>query len=62
MYYRIQSFFGAFVGKKLELSLKRYYIVIALQASKPDKVVEMFEKLGSEIQTQQEWRDWLGTC
>ena len=47
-------------AKKLELSLKRYYVVCAVQASRPDKVAEFFERLGTDLQAA-EWRDWFRT-
>lgn len=49
----------AIACRKLELSLKKYYIVAAIQASRIEKVTEMFERLAPEIHGQAEWREWL---
>lgn len=47
--------------KKIEHSLLRMYLVNAIINSKQDKVLEFFEKMGPELQNQQEWKDWFGT-
>ena len=36
------------------------YLVNASVNSKPEKIIEFFEKLGSELQNQPEWKDWFG--
>ena len=46
--------------RKLETSLLKLYIVNAVQSNKPEKVMEFFEKMTSELQGQAEWRDWFG--
>jgi len=46
--------------RKLETSLLKLYIVNAVQSNKPDKVMEFFERMTSELQGQAEWRDWFG--
>jgi len=45
--------------KKLENALLRLYLVNAAINGKQDKVNEFFEKLGSELQNQAEWKDWF---
>nr|SVE93038.1 EOG090X0719 [Moina brachiata] len=45
--------------KKIEHSLLRMYLVNAIINSKQDKVLEFFEKMGPELQNQQEWKDWF---
>ena len=44
----------------MESSLLRMYLVNASVNSKPEKIIEFFEKLGSELQNQPEWKDWFG--
>lgn len=44
----------------MENSLLRMYLVNASTNSKHDKVQEFFDKLGSELQNQPEWKDWFG--
>ena len=46
---------------KLELSLKRYYLVSAMQMSRPEKVVQFFETYGAELASTKHWRAWFGT-
>jgi len=45
--------------KKMESSLLRMYLVNASVNGKPEKIIEFFEKLGSELQNQPEWKDWF---
>eukprot|EP00038_Savillea_parva_P000007 m.93431 g.93431 ORF g.93431 m.93431 type:complete len:663 (+) comp10001_c0_seq2:61-2049(+) len=45
--------------RKLEICLKRYYVVNAIQTGRPDKVAEFFDKIASEVQVFPEWRDWF---
>ena len=46
--------------KKLENALLRLYLVNAAINGKQDKVNDFFEKLGSELQNQADWKDWFG--
>eukprot|EP00035_Acanthoeca_spectabilis_P025229 m.457456 g.457456 ORF g.457456 m.457456 type:complete len:658 (-) comp21265_c0_seq1:119-2092(-) len=45
--------------RKLEICLKRYYVINAIQTGRPDKVAEFFDKIASEAQAFPEWRDWF---
>ena len=36
------------------------YLVNASSNGKQEKVQEFFEKLGSDLQNQSEWKDWFG--
>jgi len=45
--------------RKLEICLKRYYVINAIQTGRPDKVAEFFDKIASEVQAFPEWRDWF---
>nr|SVE75153.1 EOG090X0719 [Daphnia dolichocephala] len=45
--------------KKMENSLLRMYLINACINGKQEKVQEFFEKLGSELQHQLEWKDWF---
>nr|SVE76413.1 EOG090X0719 [Daphnia longispina] len=45
--------------KKMENSLLRMYLINACTNSKQEKVQEFFEKLGSDLQHQLEWKDWF---
>ncbi|XP_022097749.1 WD repeat-containing protein 91-like isoform X2 [Acanthaster planci] len=45
--------------RKLEVSILRLYIVNASQNNRSDKVIEFFEKMGSDIQNQPEWKEWF---
>lgn len=47
--------------RRLELSLRRYYIVYAMQVGRPDRVADFFAVLGAELQDSEEWRDWFGS-
>mmetsp|Transcript_11114 Transcript_11114/g.15332 ORF Transcript_11114/g.15332 Transcript_11114/m.15332 type:complete len:688 (+) Transcript_11114:52-2115(+) len=44
---------------KLDLSLKRYYVVHCVNKGQPDKVKEFFEVCGDELSSQQEWSQWF---
>ncbi|KAL8579039.1 hypothetical protein ACOMHN_035978 [Nucella lapillus] len=45
--------------RKLEVSLLKLYVVSAQQSNRQDRVRDFFEKIGSELQNQQEFRDWF---
>ncbi|EDV94736.1 WD repeat-containing protein 91 [Drosophila grimshawi] len=45
--------------KKLENNLLKYYLVTAYSNNKSDKISEFFKKLSSELQQQNEWKDWF---
>ncbi|XP_063586753.1 WD repeat-containing protein 91-like isoform X2 [Penaeus indicus] len=45
--------------RKLETSILRLYVVNTIQTNKPDKLVEFFEKMAQELQSQAEWREWF---
>ena len=45
--------------KKLEIKLQRFYLIHALQNGKQDKVIEFFEKLATEIQHDEHWKEWF---
>ena len=38
----------------------RWYVINAVQNGRTEKVVEFFDKMASDIQSQSEWRDWFG--
>eukprot|EP01125_Pyxidicula_operculata_P018590 TRINITY_DN6613_c0_g1_i1.p1 TRINITY_DN6613_c0_g1~~TRINITY_DN6613_c0_g1_i1.p1 ORF type:complete len:486 (+),score=68.52 TRINITY_DN6613_c0_g1_i1:97-1554(+) len=44
---------------KLELSLKRYYIVHTIKANRRDKCLEFFQVFGHEISNDRQWRNWF---
>jgi hypothetical protein len=44
----------------MENSLLRMYLINACTNGKQEKVQEFFEKLGSDLQHQLEWKDWFG--
>ncbi|MCO5552646.1 hypothetical protein L7F22_049954 [Adiantum nelumboides] len=47
--------------RKFETSLKRYYIIHALQKGRVDRVVEFFERHGpSLLQSSENWDAWFG--
>ena len=48
--------------RKLELCMKRYFVVHALQNQRMDKVAEFFERFAPELQLQSEWLEWFGAC
>ncbi|XP_037777901.1 WD repeat-containing protein 91-like isoform X4 [Penaeus monodon] len=45
--------------RKLETSILRLYVVNTIQTNKSDKLVEFFEKMAQELQSQAEWREWF---
>ncbi|KAK9504229.1 hypothetical protein O3M35_010607 [Rhynocoris fuscipes] len=45
--------------RKLEISLFKFYLVNAVINNKPDKVIDFFTKMTSEIQGHVEWKDWF---
>ena len=49
-------------ARKLDLLLKRYYLVVCVQNGKTDKIADFYRRLSSEIQSSSEWRDWLSEC
>ncbi|XP_076461207.1 WD repeat-containing protein 91-like [Babylonia areolata] len=55
---RLEQRYAASV-RKLEVSLLKLYVVSAHQSSRPDRVRDFFEKIGSELQNQLEFRDWF---
>lgn len=44
--------------RKYELFLLRYYLVYAIQTSKPEKAIELLENYASKLQSQNEWKEW----
>lgn len=46
--------------KKLENSLKKYYLVNASQNSSKDKILHFFEICSGQINTDPEWVKWFG--
>ncbi|XP_042238421.1 WD repeat-containing protein 91-like isoform X3 [Homarus americanus] len=45
--------------RKLETSILRLYVINTIQTNKPDKLVEFFEKMAPDLQSQSEWREWF---
>lgn len=45
--------------RKLELSLKRYYLIYAMSQGATDKVIEFFQFSGPSIYNDPEWRLWF---
>jgi hypothetical protein len=45
--------------KTLETCLYRLYVVHCFQSNRPEKVVEFFDRMAIELQSQQEWKDWF---
>uniref|UniRef100_A0A0A9XRW3 WD repeat-containing protein 91 n=2 Tax=Lygus hesperus TaxID=30085 RepID=A0A0A9XRW3_LYGHE len=45
--------------RKLEVSLLKFYLVMAVSNNRPEKVSEFFQKLTPELQNQPEWKDWF---
>ncbi|KAK7486232.1 hypothetical protein BaRGS_00022555 [Batillaria attramentaria] len=45
--------------RKLEISLLKLYVVNAQQNNRQDRVRDFFERMGPELQNQQEFRDWF---
>lgn len=44
--------------RKYELFLLRYYLIHAIQSSKPEKASELFENYAYKLQSQAEWKEW----
>ena len=47
------------IVKHLELSLKRFYVVNALQCGQADKVRDIFERYGDSFHVANEWSAWF---
>ena len=47
---------------KLSNSLRKKYLITAVQTARADKVREFFEALSDEISNEEEWRPWFGTA
>lgn len=47
--------------RKLDLSLKRYYLVHAVSSQNIDKVKEFFEQYGDALSGDPDWKSWFGT-
>eukprot|EP01080_Neovahlkampfia_damariscottae_P001272 gene1272-11359_t len=45
--------------KKLENSLKKFYVIRCIQSNRKDKCREFFEKNSEELSKDKEWRDWF---
>ncbi|KAJ7561480.1 hypothetical protein O6H91_03G030300 [Diphasiastrum complanatum] len=46
--------------RKLDASLKKYYIVYALQKGRPDRIIQFFEHYGdSLLQNGEDWHSWF---
>lgn len=45
--------------RKLEISLKRYYLIYATNSGRLDKVREFFEMYATELAKDAEWRGWF---
>lgn len=56
--YRLEDDFITTI-RKFDISLKRYYVVCAVQSGKIDKVLEFFQVFSSEISTDESWSKWL---
>ena len=50
----------SFTVKKLDISLKRYYIVHCVSTSHMEKMEEFFEQCSAELIKDAEWRPWFG--
>jgi hypothetical protein len=46
--------------KKLFSSLRRRYVIHALQTGRPEKAREFFELHSDELATDEDWRPWFG--
>jgi WD repeat-containing protein 91 len=46
--------------KKLEVSLKRYYLIYATNSGRYDKVKEFFDLLANDLSKDPDWRPWFG--
>lgn len=44
--------------RKYELFLLRYYLIHAIQSSKTEKAIELFENYAHKLQSQNEWKEW----
>jgi hypothetical protein len=53
-----QGFFETI--RKLELSIKKYYVVNCIQTTKIERCREFFEQNANELAKDKEWRDWFG--
>lgn len=45
--------------KKLENSLKKYYVIRCIQNNRKEKCKEFFERNAEELSKDKEWRDWF---
>ncbi|XP_071546670.1 WD repeat-containing protein 91 isoform X2 [Panulirus ornatus] len=45
--------------RKLETSILRLYVINTIQTNKPEKLIEFFEKMAPDLQSQSEWREWF---
>jgi hypothetical protein len=45
--------------QKLELSLKRYYVIYCIQTGKTEKALEFFQVLSSELSANRHWKHWF---
>ena len=43
----------------MEISLLRMYLVNASVNGKQEKIIEFFEKCGSELHKEPEWKEWF---
>lgn len=50
----------SFTVKKLDISLKRYYVVHCVSSSHMEKMEEFFEQCSTELIKDPEWRPWFG--
>jgi hypothetical protein len=55
---RMSANSSAALSRKYELFLLRYYLINAMQNSRPEKAVELFENYASKLQSQSEWKEW----
>lgn len=53
-----QGFFETI--RKLELSIKKYYVVNCIQTGRVDRCREFFDNYANELAKDKEWRDWFG--
>ena len=61
MFSKLESHFSAGV-KKLENDVLKFYLINAIVTNKPDKVTEFFTKLTSDLQNQNDWKEWFSKC
>ncbi|KAL0476397.1 WD repeat-containing protein [Acrasis kona] len=45
--------------RKLELSIKKYYVVNCIQSGRVDRCREFFDNYANELAKDKEWRDWF---